>query len=159
MLLQTPFVLSLNIAMFQFSPLCSIVHVIILPVPDSFVLFFGTNFSLCYFIHLLSCHWISQCSSVFLNKVPPPKEPYKAHFLLKGFDPISFPRQNISKALRFWTTPCRTVKCQCNEQTDNLAQHLLLDCSNTRDLVSCFVPTLPIDVSTIMKRNTINSFF
>ena len=31
--------LSLNIAMFQCSPLCSIVHVIILPVPDSFVLF------------------------------------------------------------------------------------------------------------------------
>ena len=103
--------------------------------------------------HIWTEHWLrdfetasrhkAPFTTVFLDKALPAKYPYEAHSLLQGFDPISFPRTNLSKALRFWTTPCRTVKCSCNEETDDLANHLLLDCSKTRELISMLYTNHP----------------
>ena len=112
-----------------------------------------------------SCHWGKDVSealkansffaAIFLNNRTPDCFPYKQHKLLKCLRTEIFPRNSLSRVLRFWLTSPRERVCPCGGETNNLSLHLLFFCDDTRDLRARYTAKLPSEISKMYTPNTI----
>ena len=96
---------------------------------------------------------------VYLQCHSPPTVPFKVQYLINALDPNTLSRSALSSVLRFWTTPARLRMCSCGKETSDLVNHLLLECRLTRDLIFCYIPTLPCTLAKLLKPGILNQFF
>ena len=97
-------------------------------------------------------------SCVFFSNPSPPVFHYKIHIFLISMNKKVFPRPALSTVLRFWLTPNRKRKCQCDAETSNLVEHLLFSCPNTRSLMATYISTINPALASCLLPHSLHDF-
>ena len=92
----------------------------------------------------------SPFSMSFLKHAHLPTFPYKTKLFLDHFNTKQLTRTALSMVLRFWMTPNRYRVCSCNQETNQIAKHLLFSCPLTRDQMAFFSTNIPPELSLLL---------